>query len=266
MKNNLLKNIKRQIRKKFGLSEFGWFGNYKTWKDAAQQTTGYNQQNILDRVKESTQKVMRGEAVYERDSVIFDTVQYSWPLLSALLWISAKNKNSLKVLDFGGSLGSTYFQNKKFLDDLGHVEWNIVEQETFVTTGREYIQNDILHFFYSVSECIEAKGCPDIVILSCVIPYLEKPYSLLDDLNQYSIPHLLIDNTPFNYEEKDRITIQKIPPHIFNASCPCWFLSYNQVKEKIIQKYTIVNEHYNESVIHLDNRDIQYRGLLAKLK
>jgi putative methyltransferase (TIGR04325 family) len=182
------------------------------------------------------------------------------------MWVAAKNNNSLKVLDFGGSLGSTYFQNKQFLNELGHVEWNIVEQENFVTTGREHIQDNILQFFYSIPECIEAKGCPDIIILSCVIPYLEKPYSLLGDLNQYAIPHLLIDNTPFNYQEKNRITIQEIPPHIFNASCPCWFLSYSQVKEKISEKYTIVNEHYNESVIYLDSRHIQYRGLLAKLK
>jgi putative methyltransferase (TIGR04325 family) len=38
-------------------------------------------------------------------------------------------------LDFGGSLGSSYFQNKKFLDALRLVEWNVVEQENFVATG-----------------------------------------------------------------------------------------------------------------------------------
>ena len=57
-------------------------------------------------------KVKNGDAVFERDSVIFDKIHYSFPLLSALSLTALNHNSTLNVLDFGGSLGSAYFQNK----------------------------------------------------------------------------------------------------------------------------------------------------------
>ncbi len=62
-----------------------WSGNYASWEEASKISSGYGEQKILDKVKEAILKVKNKEAVYKRDSVIFDHVQYSWPLLSNLL-------------------------------------------------------------------------------------------------------------------------------------------------------------------------------------
>ncbi len=247
-------------------SKYGWTGNYSNWQTALQHSKGYNESNILQKIKEATVKVRTGEAVYERDSVLFEEIEYSWPLLASIMWVATKNNGSLKVLDFGGSLGSSYFQNKKFLNDLRLVEWSVVEQENFVTTGRDCIEDQTLQFFYSIDECISKKGKPDILILACTLPYIEKPYQLISELMNYDIPYIIIDNTFFNYEEMDRITIQKVPPSIYPASYPCWFLSYKKLLEVIADKYSIVSEHLNESKILLDGNPIQYKGFLAKLK
>src|SRR3954454_17330299 len=68
---------------------YGWSGDYKKWEDAKQLTHSYDDSIILDKVKQALLKVKSGEAVYERDSVLFDKIQYSWPLLSVLLWIKS---------------------------------------------------------------------------------------------------------------------------------------------------------------------------------
>jgi hypothetical protein len=52
--------------------------------------------------------VKTGEAVYERDSVLFDEIQYSFPVIAALLRVASANKGKLNVLDFGGSEKSHY--------------------------------------------------------------------------------------------------------------------------------------------------------------
>ena len=244
---------------------YGWKGDYNNWQSAIQHSNGYNAPNILQKVKEATLNMKAGEAAYERDSVLFDKIEYSWPLLSSLMWVAAKNNNSLKVLDFGGSLGSTYFQNRKFLNELHHVGWNIVEQQNFVATGRDCIANETLQFFYTIDECIQKQGKPDILILACTLPYIEKPYELIGELLDYKIAHILIDNTFFNYEERDRITLQRVPPSIYPASYPCWFLSYKKLKELVSDKYVIVSEHLNDSEILLDGNPVRYRGFLAKL-
>ena len=260
-RSTFIESLIRRIKR----SKYGWKGDYKSWQRAKIDCSGYDAGNILEKVKAATLRVKNGTAAYERDSVLFNEIEYSWPLLSALMWVAALNKSRLNVLDFGGSLGTTYFQNKKFLDDLGYVGWNIVEQQNFVTEGRESIGNETLRFFYTIDECIEKEGKPDILLLSCTLPYIEKPYELIGDLLKYEFPHIIIDNTFFNYEERDRITLQKVPPSIYPASYPCWFLSYNKLKELVADKYVIVSEHFNDSEILLDGYPVQYRGFLAKL-
>lgn len=115
------------IIRKIIFIKYGWHGNYSTWEAAQKDSTGYDAPEILQKVRSSLLKVKKGEAVYERDSVIFEEIQYSWPLLAGLMYAAAKSGGVLKVLDFGGSLGSSYFQNKKFLDGLKDVVWCIVE-------------------------------------------------------------------------------------------------------------------------------------------
>ena len=98
---------------------YEWFtGDYSSWEEALKFCDGYNKPNILEKVKNSLLKVKKGEAVYERDSVLFDHIEYSMPLLVSLLYMTTVYKNNLNILDFGGSLGSSYFQNRKFLEKL----------------------------------------------------------------------------------------------------------------------------------------------------
>ena len=244
--------------------KYGWKGDFRNWQQAKDLSGKYEDGHILEKVKEAVLKVKKGEAAYERDSVLFNQIQYSWPLLSALLWVASQNNGELKVADFGGSLGSSYYQNRQFLSGLSHLQWNIVEQENFVRCGQENFQDNTLHFFYSLDQLIEQKGLPDILLLSCVLPYLEKPYEMLKNLMDYKIPCILIDNTYFNYEHRDRICIQKVPPDIYNASYPCWMLNFMAVKMELTRNYQLISEHENDSCIFLDGKKIRYRGLLLK--
>ena len=135
------------VARNFKSRKYGHFGDYDNWRVAQQCCLGYEAENILEKIKASTLEVKNGKAVFERDSVIFDKIQYSWPLLSALMWVAALNKGRINVVDFGGSLGSTYFQNKQYLDTLASVKWNIIEQASFIEYGQKSIQDDRLQFF-----------------------------------------------------------------------------------------------------------------------
>ena len=191
-------------------------GNYRTWKEALHASTGYDSDLILKKVMSALLKVKNGEAAYERDSVLFDAVQYSWPVLSGLLWIASRNGNRLNLIDFGGSLGSSYFQNRRFLAHLHELQWNVVEQKRFVDCGRRYFEDEHLKFYYSLDECYNERHA-DTILLSSVIQYLEKPYDLLKDIIQRKFRYVLIDRTPFLTDGEDRITIQKVPAEIYEA-------------------------------------------------
>lgn len=219
--------------------QYGWHGNYHTWEEANEASTGYDSNEILQRVRAALLKVKNGEAIYERDSVIFDEIQYSWPLLAGLMFASAKSGGVLKVLDFGGSLGSTYYQNKKFLDRFDDLSWSIVEQKHFVDVGKVDFEDNRLKFYYDVDSCVEKEN-PNVLMLSSVLQYIEKPYELLDKLLKYDFEFVIFDRTPFSIENKDVIKLQTVPPSIYTASYPCWFFDQNRLLNYFKNKYKIL--------------------------
>ena len=217
---------------------YGWHGNYSSWYEAVKKCKGYDSQDIIEKVKASALKIKDGSAIYERDSVLFKEVEYTFPVLSILMWVAAQNQGKLNVLDFGGSLGSAYFQNKLFLDSLPEVNWCIVEQPGFVKVGKENFEDKKLHFFYSIEECLKSFNI-NVVLLSSVLQYLEKPFLLLDQIKSSGINYLIIDRTPF-IKGHDRITVQKVHPKIYKGSYPCWFFNEESFVSFFSREYKLI--------------------------
>ncbi|WP_343556013.1 hypothetical protein [Sphingobacterium sp.] len=93
---------------------YGWSGRYMYWEDVKSLTDWYEANLILNRTYQSMLEIRDGHAVYERDSVLFEKKEYPFALISSLLYIATKNDLKLKVIDFGGSLGTTYYQRYEF--------------------------------------------------------------------------------------------------------------------------------------------------------
>lgn len=199
----------------------GFVGNYTTWAEAQAKSIGYDADDILTKVLDATLKVKHGEAAFERDSVVFDKIEYSWPVLAGLLWAATRNGGRLNVLDFGGALGSSYFQNRKFLEDLADVRWNVVEQAHYVRAGQDGIQDECLRFYESIDDCLE-QNCPNVILLSGVLQYLESPHDIVARLSHVDADILIIDRTPFAAQGRDHLVIQHVPPSIYAASYPMW--------------------------------------------
>lgn len=214
-------------------------GEYATWEEARAQCTGYDADEILDKVLAATLKVRRGEAVFERDSVLFDQIEYAWPVLSGLMWAAARHGGRLNVLDFGGSLGSSYFQNHKFLQALPDVCWNVVEQAQFVEAGQAHIQDEQLRFYKTIEACL-AKNQPNVVLLSSVLQYLEEPREILAKLAASEASCLIIDRTPFSALEKDKLLVQQVPASIYLASYPMWVFSLSMFMREIEPRWSMV--------------------------
>lgn len=251
----------KSFRKTGIFNSIHWSGDYASWKDALDASMGYDSGEIIEKVKNALLKVKNGEAAYERDSVLFDEIEYSWPVLSGLLWVYAQ-EHKLNLIDFGGSLGSTYFQNRKFIHPLKDIQWNIIEQENFVDVGLKYFQDDQLKFHYDIQSCI-ADSSPNCILLSSVLPYIEDPYGLVSKLLNYNFKFLILDKMPFVEGDKDRLTVQKVPKRIYNASYPAWFFSEQNFKASILQKYEIVEEFACPDVANIE---CVYKGMILKLR
>lgn len=217
-------------------------GNYESWSSAQQVSTGYDTEEVLNSVCDSALKVKRGEAFFERDSVCFYQEEYRWPTLSCLLAVAAEYKGQLSVLDFGGSVGSFYLQHKKFFSNLEKIKWSVVEQEKFVDWGREEIQDDVLRFYYCVDDCLR-DGLIDVIFLSSVLQYMEKPYEILSELIHVNAPYIIVDRTPFLQGAVDRLTVQTVPDSTYKAKFPAWFLGWQRFEKEMIENgYFLLTE------------------------
>ena len=256
----LIPPILLQILRRLKDNRYGWKGNYNTWQEAEKNATGYDNTKILQVVKNSVLKVKNGEAIYERDSVIFDKIQYSWELLAGLMYAGAKMGGIIKVCDFGGSLGSTYYQNKNFLDGFKKVSWSVVEQKHFVDIGKKEFEDDELKFFYNVNESV-LKEKAEILLLSSVLQYLEKPFELLDNILKNDFKYILIDRTAFS-RNSETIKLQTVPPNIYEASYPCRFFD----KTKFIEYFRNKNYRIIEEFDALDkaNSEYEFKGFILE--
>jgi len=239
-----------------------------SWDNAHKETlNGYSAENILTKCRDSLLKVKNGKCPYERDSVLFTEKELFYPLLASLLYTSIKNGNRLNIIDFGGSLGSTYFQNRDILKQVGiNINWNIIEQESFVKCGKEYFADNELHFFNNINELTD-KEKMSVCLFGSVLPYLKEPYSMLETIKRSNIKYVIIDRTFFLEDEfEDVLSIQKVPPEIYDASYPAWFLSLSKFLSFVNNSYNINFKWNNSDIISLAGYKTSIRGFFLEKK
>lgn len=194
------------------------------WHQAKEVTAaGYASEAILMRVLEASLAVRDGRAIHERDAVNFDRIDYSWPVLASLLWSAAHHGGQLRVLDIGGSLGTSFRQNRRFLASLTEVSWAIVEQPMFVTAGRELFEDDVLTFHESTEEAAATR--PNVALLGSSLQYFDDPFAELAVLSRTGVSILVLDRTPIHDGPSDLVTIQHVPSNIYEAAYPAWIFA-----------------------------------------
>jgi len=248
------------------VSQYGWFGDYSGWAEAQKECGGYDAVNILEACKNSLLKVKNGEAVYERDSVLFDKIEYSWAALAGFLRCALENDGKLHVLDFGGSLGSSYYQNRGFLSVLKEFSWSIVEQKHFVDCGKENFEDGVLNFYETIDLCLMDRQ-PNVLFLSSVLQYLERPYEWIKRFTSLNVDYIILDLTGL-IDAKDRITVQKVPPEIYQASYPCWLLNKQKVIDAFSERYMCLSQFnaFAGNELFVDGQKFGYGGFILKRK
>lgn len=241
-----------------------WFrGDYPTWEAARAASAGYSDAVILKRVLKATLAVRGGQAAFERDSVLFSAPEPDTPLLEALNQVRAASDGALRVLDFGGSLGSVYWRLRHHVPTSAIRAWDVVEQPAFVEAGRNHVEAPPLRFFYSTQEATAA-GAHDVLLCATALQYLEQPAQMLEEWHELRIPYLLLNNLPLHAEGPTRLRVQHVPPSIYPASYPVWFFNRAQFLRWLEPRFAIVREFPSEAVWPVDGGLYPSTGLLLR--
>ena len=237
-------------------------GPFPSWDQAAASAAGYGSADVLQRVAESARKVRDGLAAYERDGVVLDRVEFSFPVLATLLLAAAKNQRKLTVLDIGGSLGGSYRECRPCLRvAVDSLQWLVVEQEAFVEYGRREMENDELRFFPSVDEALR-HASPSVVMLSSVLQYLPDPWAMADAAIACRPDYIVIDRTIVNDRDTDRIYVQHVPASIYRASYPVWSLSRERLQARFSPSYDLMSAHASLDFPALSSIGATFEGFI----
>lgn len=238
-------------------SIYGYSGNFSTWENALNKTKGYDSELIINKVINSTKEVINGNGKYERDGIVFTEEDINWPLMSLIL---LTQNDDFNLIDFGGSLGSTYYQNKKLLNKFNNINWNIVEQDNFVNAGKDITKDSSLNFFNNITEA-QNHSKSNLILFGCVIQYLEFPFDIINKIEN-DIEYLIFDRVPFTKWDKDYITVQKVPPWIYPASYPCWLFNENNFIKKLNNKNYALELEYDPNIYSI--KDLYFKTLMFK--
>lgn len=232
-------------------------GDYASWDEARRASAGYDAPAILQKTREAVLKVKQGKSRWEQDGMVSDSDATPTALLAALARIAAvKEKPELHVLDFGGSLGSTYYWCRPFFAKDFTLTWSVVEQSEHVKIGQADFQDEQLRFYFTVEEALAAHPV-DVLLLSGVLHYLDTPEGWLENLRRWPIPHLIIDRTPLWDRDRHRLTVQQVPKEIYTASYPAWFLSKQKIFSLIERDYTLQWQTPDSETWEIDRDSVQ---------
>jgi len=220
-------------------SQSGFSGNIKNWDDALVQTTGWHSPEIINKIKTAALQVKNGSSIYEQDGSLFNKQNYFFPVVAGILHGINKNQN-ISVVDFGGSLGSHYYQMKSFFPKGLKISWNVVEQEIFVDCGKKEFENDELKFHYSIKNY---QGEKDVFFASGVIQYLKDPYAFIKEIKEFKFKNIIFDRVFFINNAPERIVLQKADSEVFyDASFPAWLLNEDKFVKAFLPQYHLLSD------------------------
>lgn len=249
-------------------------GVYKDWSSALSKSNSYQDHATLDQIKNASLIGLKDDKFF-RDGIVFKQYEFCSHLNILLLNIfiqSYQKKNSNKpisVIDFGGGLGTLYFQFKKYCEiyDIKiNFQWNIIEQDDLTKFGKKNIENNNLKF-HNFSEIKLEDNKVDLVIFSAVLNYIQDPYFIINKFVKIKPKYILIDRTNFWDGDSDVITILKASKNI-QGSYPCYIFSFEKFKIHFKSFYRLKENFFNKgSNFYFDKtKKGNYRGMIWQIK
>lgn len=239
---------------------YGWFGDYENWEDAKNESVGYdNDPEIISLVKKLTSNK---RIDFNKNNKLIDNSNLRLiACINHILNSEKSSDGSFQVLDFGGALGQHYLGLRNFLN-LQNISWNICETLPMVKEGLIHFQTKELKFFESFNS-LQTKF--DLVLLSGVLQYVEKPLKILENIISKKPKFILIDRFPMvPFFDEDRICIQNVN-YGKDTSYPSRFFS-KKWEYSVFKQLELLYEWHTDDGYTFEDCSFNFKGYFFKLR
>ena len=211
----------------------------KNWESAVSGSSGYQSPKTISAIEGSDPVV--DEQTSNRNFLGNRYLQVASAILSGLNPEKLKSGTPIHVLDIGGGLGEYFYLLRNNLPNL-KFEWLILETPALCELAKtKQIATPDVSWTESL---IDSSGAFDIVLLSSVIQYVEKPLELIEMAMQKA-PLLIFNRLPLSTNPHNLVCIQRpglletkgsYPVHILSEKL---FFSYLSARGRIMSRWLV---------------------------
>jgi len=181
-----------------------WEGVYEEWDQAPVDDAVFSSNIWVEKIVERATKTLESYQELGGPPPISFIHETALPLAATM--ISLDDQEPLRILDFGGGMGTSYLPLRANLPDRKLIEFHIVEGEAVCQRAREFFSGySNLHFHHTLP------SLPDpvhIIHLGSSLQYIDDWVGLISSFASLK-PHYLILTDVFAGDIKGFVTIQK---------------------------------------------------------
>lgn len=176
----------------------------------------------------------------------------------------AAETGQIRILDFGGGIGSGFLQLLSSLPSTTKIEYLIVDLEQMCNAGRKIFANDErIHF---VTTLPPSSQVFDLVYVNSVLQYIEDYKTTLENLACVGSPFLLLTRLAAGDFPTFATQQINVPEQIF----PFWFLNVQEVNQILrgsgyeVASDFLMERVYDQSKLPITHRAERMRNMLFR--
>ena len=236
----------------------------ETWQQAVQISIGYEDPHLVSNLVSQ----LRNHSPWKMDRSSDKYLdERSLQLLYALQLVAAHVGPEIRVADIGGGNGYMAYSAKQQLGYI-HWDWTVFESPTVAAAYRIFESEASIKWRPNLAE--EYSSNYDVAILSCVLQYIEDPYSLLEATASRSQYVLILRLPLVSFSDTDLCSVQRPQGGVYEesrASWPCWFFSRSRFEAAIAPLGEVVLRWVTTSeTVIVRGATIPLEGLLIRTR
>jgi putative methyltransferase (TIGR04325 family) len=176
--------------------------SYNSYEEALMKCKGSSYED-----SEIVKVVVRKNAIFTKQNNLNKIIELN--SLRAILGVAlASEKETLRVIDFGGGGGHSYTIARSVLDPKKDLLWNVVETPAMVKEAK-CLETAELNFFDDVESAAKNLKSVDLVLTSGTLHCCNDPNTFLQSLIAVKSKYLFITRTSFNEGSETLFSVQK---------------------------------------------------------
>ena len=235
-----------------------WEGVYKTFAEVPVEGPGFAGSDWL---VNSAEKLSTFASKAQNENTVPPVTAYTDSLLPVVAGIVQGRNRAVRILDFGGGLGFSYYQIREALASSEGFELCVVDLPEVCEKGRQLFKDEPGITFHSSIADLDGRDF-DILHIGSSLQYVEDWRAQLEGLCQLAPEYVLMANIPAG-----DIETYATAQNYYGSKIACWFFSVAELIATmrdndygLVFKSTYTTKVYGvEQPYPLDNFDAQYR-------